>query len=94
MLLSGEPLGRLFMEVFTTITGLYYFIVAIASWSFHYFFSPTAFYLIGIAVAMEFLILPLLVRYRYITFRLNLFVSILAALYLWLGFRIMAVIFG
>lgn len=94
MLLSGEPLGRMFLGVFTTLAGLFHFIAATVRWSVDYFISPIAFYLTGIVIAMEFLILPLLVRYRYITFRLNFFVSILAALYLWLGFRIMAVIFG
>ncbi len=94
MLLSGEPLGRMFLEVFTTPLGLFNLISAMVAWFYSYFISPLAFYIIGIAIAMEFLILPLMVRYKYVTFKPNLFVSVLAAFYVWLTFRIMGVIFG
>ncbi|TVQ73302.1 MAG: hypothetical protein EA363_03355 [Balneolaceae bacterium] len=94
MLLSGEPLGRLLAEVFTTAMGLFNLISAIVLWFINYFFSPLAFYLMGIVIALEFLVLPLMVRYRYISFKPNLFVSVLGAFYIWLVFRIMGVIFG
>ncbi len=94
MLLSGEPLGRLLAEVFTTPMGLFNLISAIVLWFIDYFISPLAFYLLGIIIALEFLVLPLMVRYRYISFKPNLFVSVLGAFYIWLVFRIMGVIFG
>ncbi|MGM0738556.1 MAG: hypothetical protein ACQETM_05245 [Bacteroidota bacterium] len=94
MLLSGEPLGRLMAEVFTTPMGFFNLISAIVLWFFDYFFTPLAFYLLGIIIALEFLVLPLMVRYRYILFKPNLFVSVLGAFYIWLVFRIMGVIFG
>jgi hypothetical protein len=94
MLLSGEPLGRLMAEVFTTPLGLINLISATVLWFINYFFTPLAFYLMGIVIALEFLVLPLMVRYRYISFKPNLFVSILGAFYIWLVFRIMGVIFG
>lgn len=94
MLLSGEPLGRLLTEVFTTPLGLFHLISATVLWFINYYLSPLAFYLLGIVIALEFLVLPLMVRYRYISFRPNLFVSVLGAFYIWLLFRIMGVIFG
>ncbi len=94
MLLSGEPLGRLFSEVFTTAMGFFNLISAIVFWFFNYFFTSRLFYLLGFIIALEFLVLPLMVRYRYISFKPNLFVSVLGAFYIWLVFRIMAVIFG
>ncbi len=94
MLLSGEPLGRLMAEVFTTPMGFFNLISATVLWFIGYFFSPLAFYLLGIVIALEFLVLPLMVRYRYVTFKPNLFVSVLGAFYIWLVFRIMGVIFG
>ncbi len=94
MLLSGEPLGRLMAEVFTTPLGLVNLLSGIISWFISYFFTPLAFYIIGIIIAMEFLILPLMVRYRYITFKPNFFVSIIAAFYIWLVYRIMMVVLG
>ncbi len=94
MLLSGEPLGRLFSEVFTTVMGFFNLISAIVVWFFNYFFTSRLFYLLGFIIALEFLVLPLMVRYRYISFKPNLFVSVLGAFYIWLVFRIMAVIFG
>ncbi len=94
MLLSGEPLGRLLAEVFTTPLGLFNLISATVLWFINYFFTPLAFYLLGIIIALEFLVLPLMVRYRYISFKPNLFVSVLGAFYIWLVFRIMGEIFG
>jgi len=94
MLLSGEPLGSYLLEVFTTPLGIINLIAAIASWFFSYFFSALAFYILGIIIALEFLILPLMIRYEYLTFKPNLFVSVLGAFYVWLAFRIMGVIFG
>ena len=94
MLLSNEPVGKLFAGLFTSPTGLITLGTYTVSWFFSYFFTSLAFYLLGLVIALEFLILPLMVRYRYIQFRPNLFVSVLAAFYIWLGFRIMAVIFG
>ncbi|MDG5766686.1 hypothetical protein QA596_04340 [Balneolales bacterium ANBcel1] len=94
MLLSGEPLGSYFIEVFTTPLGFFNLIAAIVVWFVNYFVSPLAFYLIGFVIALEFLVLPLMVRYGYLTFKPNLFVSVLGAFYIWLFFRIMGVIFG
>ncbi|MBP3193101.1 hypothetical protein [Natronogracilivirga saccharolytica] len=94
MLLSNEPLGRLLVEVFTTPLGLFNLIAAMALWFFEYFFTPLAFYMLGIVIALEFLVLPLMVRYKYITFKPNIFVSVISAFYIWLAFRIMTVIFG
>lgn len=94
MLLSGEPLGRYFVTIFTSFTGIFQFIGAVFYWFYSYFFTRVAFYLAGVVIAMEFLVLPLMVRYRYITFKPNLFVSILAAFYIWLAFRIMMVVFS
>ncbi len=94
MLLSGEPVGRYFLEVFTTPLGFFNLIAAMVLWFFNYYFTPLAFYIIGIIIALEFLIEPLMIRYKYLTFKPNLFVSILAAFYIWLTFRILGVIFG
>ncbi len=94
MLLSNEPVGRYFLEVFTNPLGIVNLLSGIILWFISYFFTPVAFYIIGIIIAMEFLILPLMIRYQYLTFKPNLFASILAALYVWLAFRIMLVIFG
>lgn len=94
MMLSNEPLGRMFAGVFSTPTGIFTLVWAIIHWFFSYFFSPLAFYIVGIIIAMEFLVLPLMIRYGYLTFRPNLFVSILASFYVWLVFRIMLVVFG
>jgi len=94
MLLSGEPLAKLFVEVFTTWAGLINLVSATILWFISYFFTPMAFYMLGLIIAMEFLILPLMIRYRYLTFKPNIFVSILAAFYVLLTFRILMVVFG
>ncbi len=94
MLLSGVPLDRLFIEVFTTWAGLINLISSMVLWFFSYFFTPMAFYMLGLIISMEFLVLPLMIRYRYLTFKPNLFVSVLAAFYVLLLFRILLVVFG
>lgn len=94
MLLSGEPVDRYFAEVFTNPMGLLNLLSATVLWFISYFFTPLAFYLLGLIIALEFLIIPLLQRFRFITFRSNLFVSVLGAFYIWLLFRIAGVVFG
>lgn len=94
MLLSREPVGRYLSDVFTNSTGIFEFIWAIMKWFHSYFFTPMAFYMVGLIIAMEFLVHPLLIRYEYLTFRPNFFVSILSAFYVLLVYRIMLVVLG
>ncbi|MDI6401931.1 hypothetical protein QLX67_07990 [Balneolaceae bacterium ANBcel3] len=94
MLLSGEPLATYIVGVFTSLTGIVTLISATANWFISYFFTSIIFYILGIVVALEFLILPLLVRYGYITIKPDIFMSVLGALYVWLFFRILGVVFG
>ena len=94
MVLSGVEVSRLITQIFTEVTGIFNSIAFVFSWLFNTLFSVTGIYLIGLVIAFEFLLLPLMVRYKYVTLRPNLLISFIFAIYLMLFARIVGVVFG
>ncbi|MEX0772437.1 MAG: hypothetical protein WEB89_04830 [Balneolales bacterium] len=94
MVLSGVNVAGLITQIFTEPTGIFSSIAFIVTWLFTTLFSTTGIYLIGLIIAFEFVLLPLMIRYKYVTVKANLTLSFVFALYLMLFARILAVVFG
>ena len=90
MLLDGERVGRLLVQIFTEPTGIFLTLGTIFSWIFSMLFSAYGAILIGIVIAIEFIGMPLAMRYKYLTFKPNIVMSAIAAIYAMLVFRIFA----
>lgn len=94
MVLSGVNVAGLVTQIFTEATGIFSSIGFVTTWLFNTLFSTTGIYLIGLVIAFEFVVLPLMVRYRYVTIKPNLLLSFIFAIYLMLLARIVGVVFG
>lgn len=93
MLLSGENVGMLLAQIFSEPTGIFSTLGAILGWVFSVLFSAYGAVLLGLVVAMEFVIMPLAMRYKYLTVKPNLVMSLIAAIYIMLLGRILAEVF-
>ncbi|MEX2632888.1 MAG: hypothetical protein WD267_02560 [Balneolales bacterium] len=94
MVLSGVAVSRLITQIFTEVTGIFSSIGFVVAWLFSTIFSVTGIYLIGLIIAFEFVILPLMVRYKYLTIQPSLLLSFIFAIYLMLFARIVGVVFS
>lgn len=90
MLLDGVAMGSLFGQIVSEPTGIFQFIWSVLSWLAGTLFSGYGAILIGLIVAMEFIVMPLAQRYKYLTVKSNLLMSIIAAVYFMLVLRILA----
>lgn len=94
MVLSGVDVASLITRIFTELTGIFTSISIIVTWLFTTLFSITGIYLIGLIIAIEFVLLPLLIRYKYVTVKASLLHSFIFAIYIMLFARIIGVVFG
>ena len=93
MLLAGENVGGMLAQIFSEPTGIFLTIWEMIVWTFGVIFSAYGAVLLGLVVAMEFIIMPLAMRYKYLTVRPNLLMSVVAAVYVMLIARILAQVF-
>lgn len=91
MLLDGDiSLGSQLSLIISEPTGIFQFIGAVFSWIFSQLFSAYGAIFIGLIVAMEFIVIPLSHRYKYLTVKSNILMSIIGAIYFLLLLRIFA----
>lgn len=91
MLLDGDvSLGAQLSLIISEPTGIFQFIGAVVSWIFSQLFSAYGAILIGLIVAMEFIVIPLSHRYKYLTVKSNILMSVIGAIYFLLILRIFA----
>lgn len=87
MSISGMEVGSLIIGIFTESGGFVTFISAIFSWLFNFFVNVQIIYMLGTALIMWFVVLPLMVRYRYIQVRVNGLLALTVTLYLFLPLK-------
>lgn len=90
MLLAGESVGSMLGQIFSEPTGIFAALWTMTVWTVNVIFSAYGAVLLGLVVAMEFIIMPLAMRYKYLTVKPNLVMSVIAAVYFMLIARILA----
>lgn len=90
MLLAGESVGSMLGQIFSEPTGIFAALWTMTVWTVNVIFSAYGAILLGLVVAMEFIIMPLAMRYKYLTIKPNLVMSVIAAVYFMLIARILA----
>ena len=90
MLLAGESVGSMLGQIFSEPTGIFAALWTMTVWTVNVIFSAYGAILLGLVVAMEFIIMPLAMRYKYLTVKPNLVMSVIAAVYFMLIARILA----
>lgn len=87
MSISGMEVGSLIIGIFTESGGIITFFSAIFSWLFNFFFNVQIIYMLGIALIMWFVVLPMLVRYKFIKVKVTGLLALTVTLYLFLPLK-------
>ncbi|MCH8566651.1 MAG: hypothetical protein LAT67_00250 [Balneolales bacterium] len=92
MSVSGVDLGKLVVGIFTSLDGILVFITSIFFWLIDFIFRVHTIFMFGTLLMLWFVLLPMLVRYRFIKVNVNFSVSLICTLYIFLLLRIYGVL--
>ncbi len=88
MSISGLEVGSLIIGIFTELTGIITFFSEILTWLWYFLWRAHTIYMALSVLILWFVVLPMLLRYRYIRIRPTLMLSIVVTLYLFLGLKV------
>lgn len=89
MLLSGESVSALLSQIFTQWTGIFQTLADITVWIISNLFGIGGVALVALMIGNEFVFLPLMVRYKYLTVKPNLMINFVIAIYAIMIFRLL-----